>query len=55
MACNCRKRRMTQTTAANLAAAAAQEQASSAQVEALVAGAANTAGDQDQHAGQARR
>lgn len=51
MGCNCRKRRMTQTTAAQLAAEQGQ-QPSSEQVEALVAGAAHTAVGSDRHAGE---
>jgi len=43
---------MTQTTAAELAAAAQNEQPSSEQVEALVAGAAHTAAGRDKPAGQ---
>lgn len=54
MGCNCRKRRMTQTTAAALAhqQAAQAQQVSSEQVEALVAGAAHTAIERDQPAGE---
>lgn len=52
MGCNCRKRRMAQTTSANLPTQ--QEPVSSEQVEALVAGAANTVTERDQPVGQAR-
>ena len=56
MGCNCRKRRMTQLTAANLAAQAAEAeqngQSSSGAVEALVAGAAHTTTERDEPTGQ---
>lgn len=53
MGCNCGKRRKAQITSANVATAS-QEPVSSEQVEALVAGAANTVTEREQPAGQAR-